>query len=837
VSVRPQQPEPFIRGCLFTGFSDATYPRANPADLEHLSPDVWQSAQVPVGVRLEFVGDIDGVRINYETTTANLGYRGEGAGCRFAAYRSGQKIAEVEAVLGEGVVELPVSGEPNRPVVVYLPEGMRPIVHGIEGIGGFIEPAPRQPRWLCYGDAITQGWLASSPSLAWPAVTARKLGLDLCNFGYAGSARVDTTAALAIADMPTDLVSISLGANNWSRFPHTPALCAEELKAMISLVRSRHHNAPMVIVTPFLRPEAEDTHNRLGATLTDLRFAMGEAVRERIAAGDVRLYLVDGATVIRAADLSDGMYPGDDGHIRIAAAVGKMISPLMNELRNSAETRWAAEAAAALRLKMPQGAQMAQASQPSATGYLQAAAPEVIARMNALAGSNGAANGAAPVSPSPAAYSAPYQPQAPQVPAQQVAASHVDVAQQAAAQQAAAQQAAAQQAAAEQVALHQAAAQQAAAQQAVAQQAAAQQAATEQVAHSSSNTSAGPAPARGYENSTDQSSAAAAQAAAQAQAQAQEAPRATPALPPSPAVAAALPPQAQGIPQMPVTPRPVVEEPAVQSTEFEVVESEELALDAAVFEAATDADFVAEFGELTQYEGELAIDETELSWETPEYEPVATPPEPEAVVAEASLPTIPSSPSEWVEASRAEKAVDEMRDFEEIDWSGEAIAAEESFWSEMIDGSPGSDLNDLASSIFEPEGPPFEATPEFAETPPIAESPPIAENPAVAETPIAEDNRQNLESRLAQDLPAEGSAPYPLLQAARYLERQTDGYPELGQRSIRTGEPDGEDTEGAGVGASTEATEAPEGSEGSEGSEVIGGPQAREAVSQMSQWQ
>ncbi len=353
MGARPEQPEPFLRGCIYPGLSDVAYPRANPTDSEHLPNDVWHAAQVPVGVRLEFVGEVDAVRIFYRTTTANLGYRGEGAGCTFSLYRSGQKIAEEEAVLGEGVVQLPVSGEPGRPAIVYLPEGMKPIVTGIEGVGGPIEPAPRQPRWICYGDAVTQGWLASSPALAWPAVVARKLGLDLCNFGYAGATRTDTASALSIADVPAELVTISVGADNWSRFPHTPALCVEEVRAILTLVRSGHPQTPIVIMSPLVRPEAEDAPNRLGSTLTELRIAIEEAVRERMISGDVRLHLVEGSTVVGVTDLDDGRYPGDDGHIRIAAAVGKVISPLVNELRERAEARWEAEATAANQVEMP----------------------------------------------------------------------------------------------------------------------------------------------------------------------------------------------------------------------------------------------------------------------------------------------------------------------------------------------------------------------------------------------------------------------------------------------------------------------------------------------------
>ena len=177
-------------------------------------------------------------------------------------------------------------------------------------------------------------------------MTARKLGLDLCNFGYAGSSRTDTAAAMRLADTPAEIVSISIGANTWSRFPHTPSLCAEEMRAMLTLVRAGHPNAPIVILSPLVRPDAEDTPNRLGSTLTELRIAIEEAVRERMISGDVRLHLVEGSTVVDVSDLADGRYPGDDGHIRIAAAVGKVISPLVGELRASAEARWEAEAAA-----------------------------------------------------------------------------------------------------------------------------------------------------------------------------------------------------------------------------------------------------------------------------------------------------------------------------------------------------------------------------------------------------------------------------------------------------------------------------------------------------------
>ncbi len=188
-------------------------------------------------------------------------------------------------------------------------------------------PAPLQPRWLAYGDAITQGWLASAPAMAWPAVAGRKLGLDVCNLGYAGTARGETTSAVLLAETPAEVVSIAFGLNNWSRVPHTTGLMAEEVRCFLSVVRRGHPEVPIVVVSPTARPDAEDTPNRVGATLAELRLSMEETVLDCIADGDKMLFLVEGLTAVGPEDLEDGIYPGDEGHRRLAAAVSRFSFP------------------------------------------------------------------------------------------------------------------------------------------------------------------------------------------------------------------------------------------------------------------------------------------------------------------------------------------------------------------------------------------------------------------------------------------------------------------------------------------------------------------------------
>jgi lysophospholipase L1-like esterase len=341
VSIRPEQPEPFLRGCVFPAVTEAPYPRADPAGADYLPADVWDAAQLPVGVRLELAGNARTIRVWYKTTRASLGYRGESAGCTFVAYRGGQKVATAEAVMGEGMAELVISGRTDLPVTVYLPEGMQPLITGVAGVEETMVPAPLQPRWLAYGDAVTQGWLASAPAMAWPAVAGRKLGLDVCNLGYAGTARGETTSALMLAETPAEVVTIAFGLNNWSRVPHTVGLMAEEVRCFLSVVRQGHPEIPVVVVSPTARPDAEDVPNRVGATLAELRQAMEETVLDTIAQGDDMLFLVQGLAVVDPEDLEDGMYPGDEGHRRLAAAVAKILVPHLPDLQSAAEKRWA----------------------------------------------------------------------------------------------------------------------------------------------------------------------------------------------------------------------------------------------------------------------------------------------------------------------------------------------------------------------------------------------------------------------------------------------------------------------------------------------------------------
>lgn len=322
---RAAQVEPFLRGCVWPAAPGVPYPRCDPGPAgQRLPADTRAAAALPVGVRLELAGEAEALELDYRTETAELGHRGAGAGTSFALFRGETLVSEAPAALGAGTARLAAGRGPAR-ALVFLPEAMRPELLALRVLGGALEPAPRQPRWLCYGDSIVEGWKASAPAFAWPAQLGRRHGLDAVNLGYAGAARGEIASAEEIAALPADAITIAYGTNCWTRTPHGAPLFAEGLRAFLAIVREGHPETPIVALSPILRADAERQKNRLGATLADLRAAFERVVEERIAAGDARLALVKGGALVPAGELPDGIHPDDRGHARIAQAVGPVI--------------------------------------------------------------------------------------------------------------------------------------------------------------------------------------------------------------------------------------------------------------------------------------------------------------------------------------------------------------------------------------------------------------------------------------------------------------------------------------------------------------------------------
>jgi lysophospholipase L1-like esterase len=331
----------FIAGCLYPPQPDAAYPRAElEQPVSRLPRDTWAAACIPAGVRLEFEGAAQAVRVSYRCRNPSAANAGQwlltrqlrnSMAQRFELWNTAELLAAAPAAPECDIaasVELPLSG--SGPYTLYLPELLLPQIDAVEAIGGALHPRRQRARWLAYGDSITEGWCASAAARCWTACAARELDLDLVNLGYSGAARGEIAVAEMLAQQRADAISVAFGTNCWSRVAHDGSLFAATLRTFLQIVRAAHPAIPIIALSPTLRPDGENRANARGLSHGDLRGQFEHTVKTLIAAGDGNLHLLEGLPLISAADLVDGVHPDDAGHAKIAAAVAAVLARVIN---------------------------------------------------------------------------------------------------------------------------------------------------------------------------------------------------------------------------------------------------------------------------------------------------------------------------------------------------------------------------------------------------------------------------------------------------------------------------------------------------------------------------
>lgn len=320
-----REAEPFVRGVL-PGVSWAEGSRLPAAASRKLPSDTGRAARVAAGVHLALTGTARAVDLTVrlgERTTVPAPTVAEA----FLVRAAGTPGVAVPVPAG-GSVRLPLPERaPDEIVRIHPPEAVEVRVDSLTPVDGVIEPAPRGPLWVVYGDSIAQGWSTSEAGLAWPSLVAESLGLDLVNLGFAGAARGEMLAADVVAGSAAAAVTLAWGTNAWSSLPTDAPAIAETMRLFLTALRQGLPAAPIVVVSPTVRPDAEETGNRFGATHAQLRTALEDAVRRFVTAtGDTRITLVPGRDLVPADELPDGLHPGDAGHRGLAVGVAPHVA-------------------------------------------------------------------------------------------------------------------------------------------------------------------------------------------------------------------------------------------------------------------------------------------------------------------------------------------------------------------------------------------------------------------------------------------------------------------------------------------------------------------------------
>lgn len=166
---------------------------------------------------------------------------------------------------------------------------------------------------LFYGSSITQGGCASRPGNAYCQMVARRFDAECLNFGFSGSARGELAMAEVLASLDPAVLVLDYDHN-----APNPEHLEKTHEVFFQFIRERRPELPVVFVS---RPDVD-----LNMSDGDVRKAIIRRTYDRaVAAGDRRVYFVDGLLLFGASDRDactvDGCHPNDLGFYRMAQAI------------------------------------------------------------------------------------------------------------------------------------------------------------------------------------------------------------------------------------------------------------------------------------------------------------------------------------------------------------------------------------------------------------------------------------------------------------------------------------------------------------------------------------
>jgi len=278
-------------------------------------------AEIPAGVRLAFASPTRSVAIEIE-----------------AADRETQLDCVVDGILLQkgsipaGETQAVFSGLPEavKTVEICLSQKVPVCVTAvkIDEDEAFAPITENRPHWVAYGSSITQCADAESPSQTWPALAARGLGMQLTCLGFGGNCHLEPMVARMIRELPADFISVCAGINIMGGSTLSARTFAPALIGFLQIVREKHPETPILVISPIYSRPRETTENKVGFTLPLMRTEIADVVQRLQDHGDRNLYYLDGLQLFgpEYADyLPDELHPNAEGYRIMASRFQELI--------------------------------------------------------------------------------------------------------------------------------------------------------------------------------------------------------------------------------------------------------------------------------------------------------------------------------------------------------------------------------------------------------------------------------------------------------------------------------------------------------------------------------
>lgn len=297
-------------------------------------PAVWNLAQDPAGGRIRFRTDSPTVALRlswpHPPGMRNMHAFGQsGVDLYVRDTYIGTAVPDKDAAPGKVYEHVYFKGQPRamRDITIYLAlySPVKALEIGLEK-DATVDLAPpfSAPRPVVfYGTSITQGGCASRPGMTYQAILGRQLNLNHVNLGFSGNGKGEAAVARAVAEIDAAAFVLDFAQNN----PDVESL-AQVYDPFIGILRERHPETPIVAITPIYAAN-EATGSRKNE---QMRALIRKVVSRRIAAGDERLQLVEGADLIgpsRVDGLVDGTHPNDLGFQWMAEGLVQRLRKLL----------------------------------------------------------------------------------------------------------------------------------------------------------------------------------------------------------------------------------------------------------------------------------------------------------------------------------------------------------------------------------------------------------------------------------------------------------------------------------------------------------------------------
>jgi lysophospholipase L1-like esterase len=295
-------------------------------------PDMLLSrAGMPAGVRIAFHSDTEGLAGQLEPLAPDLFAVEQAQAARIDVCCDGALHASTPLLDRTDFV---VDGLPrgNKLVEVWLPEYREIRLRRLAlSDGASVRPyEDMRPRWLIYGSSNTQSRGAESPIYTWPAVVARRCGLNHTNVAYGGECHLDSMVARMMRGLPAHLITMEVGINIYINGTLNARAIRAALIGFVQIVREGHPDTPLAVVSSFYSAQRETTPNSLGLTLPAIREVVAEAVASLRSSGDTNTHYVAGLDLFgedMAPELPDQLHPSAEGYKILGARFAERVVP------------------------------------------------------------------------------------------------------------------------------------------------------------------------------------------------------------------------------------------------------------------------------------------------------------------------------------------------------------------------------------------------------------------------------------------------------------------------------------------------------------------------------